>query len=110
MAYKGEPGAQLPRGGYAKRDRTQVSILDAALAEASERGNCGSRAELPRAMMRAELYRQGITAWVELLSERLRDGIANGSVRPMDDAEIVDAYLALIRHALKAPSKDADRG
>jgi AcrR family transcriptional regulator len=84
-----------------------------------------------------ELYRQGIATWVELLSARLRDGIANGSVRPMDDAEItaqahflvgarrfledlvgepgceeeiVDAYLGLVRHGLGAPSGDDDRG
>ena len=214
MAYRSKSGAQLPRGGYAKRHQTRALILDAALAEASERGlhrasvtgiaarantavgnlhyHFGSRAELLRAMMRKllsdfsarlapsehqraehggdffqrhraellayveyvrsnpahvrlvdeikflepELYRQGITAWVELLSERLRDGIANGSVRPMTDAEIaaqahfmvgarrfledlvelgreedvVDAYLGLIRHGLEAPSGDGDRG
>jgi AcrR family transcriptional regulator len=188
-------------------------ILDAALAEASERGlhrasvtgiaarantavgnlhyHFGSRAELLRAMMRKlmadfsarlaalerqraehtddffelhrtallayvdyvrsnpahvrlvdeirflepELYRQGIATWVELLSARLRDGIANGSVRPMADAEIaaqayflvgarrfledlvevgreeeiVDAYLGLVRHGLGTPSGD-ERG
>lgn len=201
------------RGGYAKRHRTRALILDAALAEASERGlhrasvtgiaarantavgnlhyHFGSRAELLRAMMRKlmadfsarlaalerqraehtddffemhrtallayvdyvrtnpahvrlleeirflepELYRQGIATWVELLSARLRDGIANGSVRPMADAEIaaqahflvgarrfledlvevgreeeiVDAYLGLVRHGLGTPSGD-DRG
>lgn len=200
--------------GYAKRFRTRALILDAALAEASERGlhrasvtgiaarantavgnlhyHFGSRAELLRTMMRKlmadfsdrlaalerqrdehaedfferhragllayvdyvrknpahirlvdeirffepELYRQGIATWVELLSARLRDGIANGSVRPMDDAEIsaqahflvgarrfledlaevgreeeiVDAYLGLIRHGLEASPGDADRG
>jgi AcrR family transcriptional regulator len=198
--------APRTRGGYAKRHRTQALILDAALAEASERGlhrasvsgiaarantavgnlnyHFGSRAELLRAMMRRlmadfyatlaasedqreehsgdffqrhkaallayvdyvrrnpahvrlvdeikilepELYRQGVNAWVELLSERLRDGIANGSVRPMDDTEIqaqahflvgarrfledlvqvgreeevVDAYLGLVRRGLMA--------
>jgi AcrR family transcriptional regulator len=201
-------GTQLPRRGYAKRHRTRASILDAALAEASERGlhrasvtgiaarantavgnlhyHFGSRAELLRAMMRKlmadfsarlaavdaehagdfferhragllayvaymrsnpahirlvdeikflepELYRQGITAWVELLSSRLRDGIANGSVRPMDDVEIaaqahflvgahrfledlvgevgrekevVDAYLGLVRRGLAAAPVD----
>jgi AcrR family transcriptional regulator len=195
------------RGGYAKRHRTQALILDAALAEASERGlhhasvtgiaarantavgnlhyHFGSRAELLRTMIRKlmadfstrlaaldadhsgdfferhragllayvdyvrdnpahvrlvdeikivepGLYREGITAWVELLSSRLRDGIANGSVRPMEDAEIaaqayflvgarrfledlvevgreeeiVDAYLGLIRNGLGAPTGD----
>jgi AcrR family transcriptional regulator len=206
-------GGESRRGGYAKRHRTRALILDAALAEASERGlhrasvtgiaarantavgnlhyHFGSRAELLRAMMRKlmadfsarlaalerqhpehtddffemhrtallayvdyvrgnpahvrlvdeirffepELYRQGIATWVELLSARLRDGIANGSVRPMADAEIaaqayflvgarrfledlvevgreeeiVDAYLGLVRHGLGTPSGD-DRG
>jgi hypothetical protein len=83
-----------------------------------------------------ELYRQGISAWVELLSARLRDGIANGSVRSMNDAEIaaqahflvgarrfledlvvevgreeevVDAYLGLVRHGLgAAPARLVD--
>ncbi len=196
--------ANRPRGVYAKRHRTHALILDAALAEASERGlhkasvtgiaarantavgslhyHFGSRAELLRAMMRRlmadfgtrlaavdaahipdffdrhraellayveyvrenpahirlvdeikffepELYRQGIDTWVDLLSERLREGIAHGSVRPMDDDEIaaqahflvgsrrfledlvgdvgreervVDAYLRLVRHGLAA--------
>lgn len=192
-------------GGYAKRHRTRTLILDAALAEASERGlhrasvsgiaarastavgslhyHFGSRAELLRAMIerlmtdfsdrlaavesehitdffdrhRAELlayvayvrenpahirlvdeikfvepdlYRRGIDSWVHLLTRRLRDGIADGSVRPMDEAEIgaqahflvgarrfledlvvgelgseedvVDAYLKLIRSGLGA--------
>jgi AcrR family transcriptional regulator len=207
MAHVSEAGTDLPRGGYAKRHRTRALILDAALAEASERGlhrasvtgiaarantavgnlnyHFGSRTELLRAMMRKlmadfsarlaaledqraeyagdffelhragllayvdyvrsnpahirlvdeirflepELYRQGITAWVELLSARLRDGIANGSVRPMNDAEVaaqahflvgarrfledlvaeagreeevVDAYLRLVRRGLGA--------
>lgn len=215
MAYGSRAATNLPRGGYAKRHRTRALILDAALAEASERGlhrasvtgiaarantavgnlhyHFGSRAELLRAMMRKlmadfsarlaalerqraeytddfferhragllayvdyvrrnpahvrlvdeikflepELYRQGINAWVELLSARLRDGIANGSVRPMDDVEIVaqahflvgarrfledlvgevgreeeiiDAYLGLIRHGLGAAPEDGDRG
>ena len=38
MAYASEAGTELPRGGYAKRHRTRALILDAALAEASERG------------------------------------------------------------------------
>jgi AcrR family transcriptional regulator len=216
MVHVSEAGTELSRGGYAKRHRTRALILDAALAEASERGlhrasvtgiaarantavgslnyHFGSRAELLRAMMRKlmadfsarlaaleqrpecaadfferlraellayvdyvrsnpahirlvdeirflepELYRQGINAWVELISARLRDGIANGSVRSMNDAEIaaqahflvgarrfledlvgevgreeeiVDAYLGLVRHGLGATHErgDADRG
>jgi AcrR family transcriptional regulator len=211
MAYQGQAGGKLPRGGYAKRQRTRAVILDAALAEASERGlhrasvtgiaarastavgnlhyHFGSRAELLRAAMRKlladyharvagidaensgdffarhraellayveyvrenpahirlvdeikflepELYRQGIATWVELLSARLRDGIANGSVRPMDDVEIaaqayflvgarrfledlvqvgheeevVDAYLNLVRHGLGAAAEEDAHG
>jgi hypothetical protein len=74
-----------------------------------------------------ELYRQGVHAWVALLSQRLREGIADGSLRAMDEMEIaaqahflvgarrfledlvdevgaegdvVDAYLKLVRHGL----------
>ena len=215
MAYASEAGTELPHAGYAKRHRTRALILDAALAEASERGlhrasvtgiaarantavgslnyHFGSRAELLRAMMRKlmadfsarlaalenqraeqagdfferhrtellayvdyvrsnpahirlvdeirflepELYRHGITAWVDILSARLRDGIANGSVRPMNDAEIaaqahflvgarrfledlvadvgreedvVDAYLRLVRRGLGAVPLADDGG
>ncbi len=79
--------------------------------------------------MEPELYRQGIAAWIALLCDRLREGVANGSVRAMDDAEItahahflvgtrrfledlvaqvgreedvVDAYLGLVRYGLGA--------
>ncbi len=74
MARISQEPAPRTRGGYAKRHRTQALILDAALAEASERGlhrasvsgiaarantavgnlnyHFGSRAELLRAMMR----------------------------------------------------------
>jgi AcrR family transcriptional regulator len=84
-----------------------------------------------------ELCRQRISAWGDPLSARLRDGIANGSVRSMDDVEIaaqahflvgahrfledlvgepgreeeiVDAYSGLVHHGLEAPSGDGDRG
>ena len=196
--------------GYAKRHRTRALILDAALAEASERGlhrasvsgiaarantavgnlhyHFGSRAELLRVTMhklmadfsarlavvdeqhgdffqrhRAELlayveyvrenpahirlvdeikflepqlYRHGIDTWVELLSQRLREGIATGSVRAMNDDEIfaqahflvgarrfledlvsevgreehvVDAYLGLVRNGLAARPREGER-
>jgi AcrR family transcriptional regulator len=71
----GAPGSNVRDVGYAKRHRTRAIILDAALAEASERGlhrasvagiaarantavgnlhyHFGSRAELLRAMIRA---------------------------------------------------------
>lgn len=205
MVSGGASSSNLGDVGYAKRHRTRAIILDAALAEASERGlhrasvagiaarantavgnlhyHFGSRAELLRAMIRRlmtdfaarlaavdaqqpgdffarhraellayaayvrqnpahirlvdelkfvepELYRQGIHAWVQLLSERLREGIADGSVRAMHEMEIaaqahflvgarrfledlvdevgaeddvVDAYLKLVRHGLAAP-------
>lgn len=208
MGYEDVTRPDGPRAGYAKRHRTRALILDAALAEASERGlhrasvsriaarantavgnlnyHFGSRAELLRATMhmlmadfsarlavvdeqhhgdfferhRAELlayvayvrenpahirlvdeikfvepqlYRQGIDTWVELLSQRLRDGVANGSVRAMNDDEIcaqahflvgarrfledlvtevgrdeqiVDAYLGLVRNGLAAKPRE----
>lgn len=73
------------------------------------------------------LYRQGVTNWIELLSAKLRAGIDDGSVRPMDeselraqahflmgsrqfledlvsdvghDEEVVDAYIRLVRSGL----------
>ena len=77
-----------------------------------------------------ELYRRAVAAWVERMEERLRLGIEQGTLRPMDDAEItaqahfllgarhfleqmietgdgppddsvVDAYLALVRDGLR---------
>jgi AcrR family transcriptional regulator len=169
VAYRDTANTRPADGGYAKRHRTRALILDAALAEAGERGlhrasvtgiaarantavgnlnyHFGSRAELLRAMVRKlmadfsgrlaavdadlsgdfferhraellayveyvrenpahvrvvdeikffepELYQQGIDTWVELLSNRLREGIANGSVRPMDESEIkVQAHV-----------------
>lgn len=36
-----------------------------------------------------ELYRSGERTWVERLAARLREGIAEGALRPMDDAEIL---------------------
>jgi len=35
-----------------------------------------------------DLYRQGVAAWIELVSGKLREGIAEGSIRPMDDTEL----------------------
>ncbi|KAA8964824.1 TetR/AcrR family transcriptional regulator [Mycobacterium sp.] len=74
MTYQDRPGAQARSRRPTKRQRTRAAILDAALAEASERGlhrasvlgiaarantavgslhyHFGSRAELLRAMMR----------------------------------------------------------
>jgi AcrR family transcriptional regulator len=82
-----------------------------------------------------ELYRQGIAGWVALISDKLRGGIAEGSIRSMTDseitaqahflvgarqfledlvsdgsraAEVVDAFLGLIRHGLVAPPTDQE--
>jgi AcrR family transcriptional regulator len=76
-----------------------------------------------------DLYRRGVTDWVELVSAKLRAGIADGSVRPMEeteiaaqahfllgarqfledlvgqvgrDEEVVDSYLRLVRGGLGA--------
>ena len=76
-----------------------------------------------------DLYRRGVTDWVELVSAKLRAGIADGSVRPMEETEIaaqahfllgarqfledlvgqagrdeqvVDSYLRLVRGGLGA--------
>jgi AcrR family transcriptional regulator len=77
----------------------------------------------------AALYRNAVAGWVERMAQRIREGIAEGSLRPMGDAEIraqahfllgarhfleqlpehgagtrperiVDAYLALLRDGL----------
>jgi len=76
-----------------------------------------------------ELYRRAVASWVERMADRIRIGIAQGTLRPMDAAEItaqahfllgarhyleqmlesddvprdeavVDAYLALVRNGL----------
>ena len=77
-----------------------------------------------------ELYRRAVRSWVERMESRIRVGIEQGTLRPMDDAEIaaqahfllgarhfleemmesvdgledeavVDAYLALVRDGLR---------
>ena len=76
-----------------------------------------------------DLYRRAVSRWVERIAARIRAGIAQGSLRPMDEAEsvaqahfllgarhfleqmidevdgpddeaVVDAYLALVRDGL----------
>jgi len=83
------------------------------------------------------LYRRAVAQWVERITQRLREGIASGAVRAMDDAEIVaqahfllgarhfveqmieggdglddeavvDAYLGLIRDGLSRRSRTGD--
>jgi len=82
------------------------------------------------------LYAEGVAEWVAVIRARLRDGVAEGSVRPMDEAEltaqahfllgarhffeemlstggperdesVVDAYLGLVRDGLRAPTAPA---
>jgi AcrR family transcriptional regulator len=76
-----------------------------------------------------DLYRRAVSRWVERMTARIRAGIAQGTLRPMDEAEsvaqahfllgarhfleqmldevdgpddeaVVDAYLALVRDGL----------
>lgn len=50
-----------------------------------------------------ELYRQGVANWVEVLRGKLRAGIAEGSIRPMDDTELTAQahFLLGARHFLE---------
>ena len=174
------------RRGYAKSVETRAQILEAALAEASERGlhktsvsriasranaavgslhyHFGSRNQLLREMMRKlmadlfvrlaaadaddkgdffghhraellaylqylranpahirlvdeikflepELYRQGVAAWVDQIVARLRAGMTDGSVRAMDEDEVVAQahFLLGARHFLEEMLEPDDR-
>ncbi|MBM3674952.1 MAG: TetR/AcrR family transcriptional regulator [Actinobacteria bacterium] len=86
-----------------------------------------------------ELYREGVRTWVGQLASRLRAGIAEGSIRPMDESEVtaqahfllgarhfledmighdgrtgdeavVDAYLGLVRNGLARDRADRTHG
>ncbi len=50
-----------------------------------------------------ELYRRGARHWIERMAGRIRAGIAEGSLQPMKDAEIMlKAHLLVgARHALE---------
>lgn len=50
-----------------------------------------------------ELYRRGTRHWIDRMAGRIREGIAEGSLRPMKDAEIIlKAHLLVgARHALE---------
>ncbi len=50
-----------------------------------------------------ELYREGVADWVRQMSSRIRAGIAEGSLRPMDEPEIVAQahFLLGARHFLE---------
>ena len=83
-----------------------------------------------------ELYRQGVSGWVEILEAKLREGIAEGALRPMSDAEVranahfllggrhflealvddigqdevvVDTYLTLVRDGLGVTHSDREK-
>jgi AcrR family transcriptional regulator len=63
-----------------------------------------------------ELYADGVADWVATIRARLRDGIAEGSVRPLDDAELTAQahFLLGARHFLEEmlstsrPGRDED--
>lgn len=59
-----------------------------------------------------ELYAQGVANWVEILRGKLRAGITDGSVRPMDDGELtVQAHFLLgARHFLEQMLRAAPAG
>lgn len=50
-----------------------------------------------------DLYRRGVADWVERMAARIRAGIAEGSLRPMDDDEIAAQahFLVGARHFLE---------
>lgn len=58
-----------------------------------------------------ELYREGVSDWVTQMSSRIRAGIAEGSLRPMDEPEIVAQahFLLGARHFLEETLHRDDR-
>ncbi len=50
-----------------------------------------------------ELYRRGAALWTERMAGRIRAGIAEGALRPMDEAEITlrASFLTGARHSLE---------
>jgi AcrR family transcriptional regulator len=57
-----------------------------------------------------DLYRRAITDWVERITARIRVGIESGTLRPMDDAEIVAQahFLLGARHFVEQMIEGAD--
>ena len=55
------------------------------------------------------LYHRAVARWVERIAERIRGGIAEGSLRPMDEAEIAAQahFLHGARHFLERMIDDA---
>jgi AcrR family transcriptional regulator len=56
------------------------------------------------------LYRRAVSRWVERIAARIRSGVAQGSLRPMDEAEIAAQahFLLGVRHFLEQMIDDAD--
>jgi AcrR family transcriptional regulator len=50
-----------------------------------------------------ELHREGVTSWVERMEERIRTGIEEGCLRPMDDTEVTAQahFLLGARHFIE---------
>jgi AcrR family transcriptional regulator len=57
-----------------------------------------------------DLYRRAVAGWVERMAARIRMGIAQGTLRPMDEAEITAQahFLLGARHFLEQITEDAD--
>jgi AcrR family transcriptional regulator len=58
-----------------------------------------------------ELYRQGNVHWVERMAERIRSGIAEGTLHPLGEPEIMlmAHFLVGARHALEALAQSDER-
>ena len=112
-------------GDYFERER---ALLLAYLAMVRKEPSYVGLAEEIR-LHEPELYRRGAEEWIDRMATRMRSGISEGTLRPMeaselmlrarlligarhaleelaqsgadfDDAEIVDAYLDLVRNGL----------
>jgi AcrR family transcriptional regulator len=57
-----------------------------------------------------DLHRRAVTGWVERMVERIRAGIEEGTLRPMDDAEIAAQahFLLGARHFLEQMMESVD--
>ncbi len=55
-----------------------------------------------------ELYRRGAARWTKRMAERIREGIAEGALRPMDASEIMlkASFLVGARHSLERLVED----
>ncbi|MSO87642.1 MAG: TetR/AcrR family transcriptional regulator [Acidimicrobiia bacterium] len=108
-------------------DRSRAELL--AFVEYLRRNPAHVRLADEIKLLEPDLYRDGMSAWVDELGDRIRAGIADGVIREMDDLEVdaqahfllgarhfleellhggdasrdaavVEAYLGLIRHGL----------